>query len=118
MDTCVSGSRESPPSSALDPEPLDNLQLNQVLQVLPISKLREVFKECLGWNRQGLCQLYDVFQRHVALTTLDTANIISMKTRYLTESLLRETTLFSQRSDGASETSSDGNFSHSIIFFL
>jgi hypothetical protein len=81
-------------------------------------RLREIFKKCLGWNGQGFCQLYDVLQRYVALTTLDSTDIISMKTRYLTESLLRKTTLFSQGPDGTSETDSDGDFRHSIIFFL
>jgi hypothetical protein len=58
--------------------------------------LRKVREKIFWRNRERLCQLHDVFQRHIPLTTLHAANIIAVQPRPFGQLLLRVAALVTE----------------------
>ncbi len=72
-------------------------------------------KQILGSDRQGLCQLHDVFQSDVSLAALHAAHIVPMQSRSLRKLLLRIAALLSQGSQRRSEGGLNRRFRHSLM---
>ncbi len=75
-------------------------------------KIRE---QLFRWNRKGLRQLYDIFQSHVALSALNTTNVVAMKASPFGQFLLGVAPLVTQPSQRGAEPGLDGAYGHSSI---
>lgn len=76
----------------------------------------KICEHLFRWNRKGLRQLYDVFQSHVPLSALHTANVVTMQARPFGQFLLGVAPFVTQPSQRGAEPGLDRAYGHSSIF--